>query len=409
MADILNSDATIKQIRAYLNKRTTTVKSIKRQMIANGLSLNNKRVKKDIIDTVIDQIIAKREAAATAAADTSTTDDSLDTEQLFNSPIKKTPPKQASPTETQVETPDWLGTSPLNPRPTIREVMAGKTIPKTPPSVKQAMGGKRTPPSSIIGGRTPSTGGTNYSNQSTPDFQTPFTIPTKQNVNREERVKKRLFTDDSKKTNQQPNNSNLHSNTVNEIEQYRLTLQQQNRSFSGEQETLFKTLKGEPTMGQEELNRLKGQIMNPTSSINAQEEQTQEQQTATMNQDLGEQMKQDTKEEEKEEERHEEKVETIDAEKVLKGKSGIHFAQDIKTPTQLFKDGKKVIPRKVKDNKLDRVLILGDKDIDPTTENNSAQNKQKTVGRMVMDYTKSIFFRKSAKQPKPIGMRHSMY
>jgi len=120
-------------------------------------------------------------------------------------------------------------------------------------------------------------------------------------------------------------------------------------------------------------------------------------------------MKQDTKEEEKEEERHEEKVETIDAEKILKGKSGIHFAQDIKTPTQLFKDGKKVIPRKVKDNKLDRVPILGDKDIDPTTENNSAQNKQKTVGRMVMDYTKSIFFRKSAKQPKPIGMRHSMY
>jgi len=289
--------------------------------------------------------------------------------------------------------------------------MTGKTLSKTPPSVKQVMGGKKKPPSIIkqpTGGRTASTGGSTYSDQSTPNYKTQRTIPTKQNVNYES-VKKRLFTDDSKKTNQQPNNSNLHSNTVNEIEQYRLTLQQQNRSFSGEQETLFNTLKGEPTMGQEELNRLKGQILNPTSSINAQEEQTQEQQTATMNQDLGQQMKQDTKEEEKEEERHEEKVETIDAEKVLKGKSGIHFAQDIKTPTQLFKDGKKVIPRKVKDNKLDRVLILGDKDIDPTTENNSAQNKQKTVGRMVMDYTKSIFFRKSAKQPKPIGMRHSMY
>ena len=79
-----------------------------------------------------------------------------------------------------------------------------------------------------------------------------------------------------------------------------------------------------------------------------------------MNENLGEQTKKDAKAETKEEEPHMEKVERPDAEKILNSRSGIHFAQDIKKPTDMFKDGKKVAS--IGDVNYKDFSVTGDKD-----------------------------------------------
>ena len=206
---------------------------------------------------------------------------------------------------------------------------------------------------------------------------------------------------------QQPSSS--HSSIIDEIEQHKQGLSAQGQTFSGEQETLLNTIKQNPNMSPEQLQSLKQQIVSPTASINLEQEQTAQQETDIMNENLGEQTKKDAKAETKEEEPHMEKVERPDAEKILNSRSGIHFAQDIKKPTDMFKDGKKVIPSSVKDNKVE-LPILGD---DDTQEEEKAGlepvDKQTSTHRMIMDYTKKICFRKSSKQKQLRKERHSVY
>ena len=151
----------------------------------------------------------------------------------------------------------------------------------------------------------------------------------------------------------------------------------------------------------ESAKTLRDQILDPKHIVNEEQESIKEQNSEIMNTNLAEQEKTDVKEQDKKEERHQEQVIRPDVEDILNRRSGIHFAQDIKAPSELFKKGKQVIPEASKQNDMGKVEFGQEdkEDVKPV--------ELKPVGRFELDYTKSLIFRKEAK--RVVKGRHSVY